>query len=169
MSMTREQPAANQISLNPLRFEPIYPYRLRGGRRLANLLSAPLPGDGPIGEAWLLSGREDHPSRVAAGPLKGRSLGQLLHPHDEHLKNLSLLPTCGTKFYQYASDWKKICSEDFTTNEKKKIISSLKQALEAAGFKVGKVWGEPIEDRGSQIAYSALGQQAPIEEKKKTL
>jgi hypothetical protein len=88
-------------------------------------------------------------------------------PHDERLKNLSLLPTSGTKFYQYAGDWKKIYSEDFTADEKKKIISSLKQALEAAGFKVEKVWGETIEDRGSQITFSALGQQAPIEEKKK--
>jgi HAD superfamily hydrolase (TIGR01484 family) len=88
-------------------------------------------------------------------------------PHDEHLKNLSLLPTCGTKFYRYADDWKKIYSEDFTVDEKKKINSSLKQAIESAGFKFTKVWGEQIEDRGSQITFSALGQQAPIEEKKK--
>jgi mannose-6-phosphate isomerase len=74
-----------QISLYPLRFEPIYQYRLWGGRRLANLLSAPLPGDGPVGEAWLLSDREDHPSRVTDGPLKGRSIGQLLHEWPEQL------------------------------------------------------------------------------------
>ena len=61
-----------EATLYPLRFEPIYQYRLWGGRRLADLLSAPLPGDGPIGEAWLLSDRDDHPSRVADGPLKGR-------------------------------------------------------------------------------------------------
>src|SRR5271169_5272631 len=88
-------------------------------------------------------------------------------PHDEHLKNLSLLPTCGTKFYQYAGGWKKLYSEDFTSDEKEKIISSLKQALEGAGFKVEKVWGEAIEDRGSQITYSALGQEAPLEQKTK--
>ena len=35
-------------------------------------------------------------------------------PCDEHLKNLSILPTCGTKFYQYGSAWKKLYSEDFT-------------------------------------------------------
>ena len=29
------------------------------------------------------------------------------------------------------------------------------------------VWGELIEDRGSQITFSALGQEAPLEEKKK--
>ncbi|MCE5339499.1 MAG: HAD-IIB family hydrolase [Planctomycetaceae bacterium] len=88
-------------------------------------------------------------------------------PHDERLKNLSILPTCGTKFFQYTGDWKKIYSEDFTTDEKGKIISSLKKALEAAGFKVEKVWGETIEDRRSQITFSALGQQVPLEEKKK--
>ena len=75
----------DQISLYPLRFEPIYQYRLWGGRRLANLLSAPLPGDGPFGEAWLLSDREDHPSRVTDGPLKGRSINQLLHQWPEQL------------------------------------------------------------------------------------
>jgi hypothetical protein len=88
-------------------------------------------------------------------------------PHDDHLKNLSLLPTCGTKFYQYTADWKKIYSEDFTAEEKEKIISSLKQAIGASDFTVEKVWGETIEDRGSQITFSALGQQAPLEEKNK--
>jgi len=85
MSMTERRHAKDEISLYPLRFEPIYQYRLWGGRRLANLLSAPLPGDGPIGEAWLLSDREDHPSRVAHGPLKGRSIGQLLHQWPEQM------------------------------------------------------------------------------------
>ena len=88
-------------------------------------------------------------------------------PHDERLVNLSVLPTCGTKFFQYAGDWKKIYSEDFTADEKEKIISSLKKAIGVAGFKVEKVWGEVIEDRGSQITFSALGQQAPLEEKDK--
>jgi HAD superfamily hydrolase (TIGR01484 family) len=88
-------------------------------------------------------------------------------PHDERLMNLFLLPTCGTKFFQYNGDWKKIYSEDFTADEKGKIVSSLKKAIAEAGFKVEKVWGETIEDRGSQITYSALGQQAPLEEKDK--
>jgi hypothetical protein len=88
-------------------------------------------------------------------------------PHDELLKNLSLLPTCGTKFYQYEADWTKLYSEDFTAGEKEKIISSLQQVSEDSGFKVERVWGEVVEDRGSQITFSALGQQAPLEEKRK--
>jgi phosphomannomutase len=86
---------------------------------------------------------------------------------DEQLKNLSLLPTCGTKFYQYSGVWNKIYSEDFTAEEKKKISEALTQALATAALKIDKVWGEAIEDRGSQITFSALGQQAPIQEKKK--
>src|SRR5208337_5183121 len=73
------------IPLYPLRFEPIYQYRLWGGRRLAKVLAAPLPGDGPIGEAWLLSDRDDHPSLVADGPLKGRTIRQLLEQYPEQL------------------------------------------------------------------------------------
>ena len=87
-------------------------------------------------------------------------------PHDTSLVNLSILPTCGTKFFRYAGDWKKLYSEDFTTSEKEKIIASLTKAVGEAGFKVDRVWGKTIEDRGSQITFSALGQQAPLEEKK---
>jgi HAD superfamily hydrolase (TIGR01484 family) len=87
-------------------------------------------------------------------------------PHDERLTKLSLLPTCGTKFYRYAGEWKKIYSEDFTPDEKTSVVDALHQAIETAGFKIDKVWGEVIEDRGSQITYSALGQQAPLEAKK---
>jgi phosphomannomutase len=88
-------------------------------------------------------------------------------PQDEHLDNLSLLPTCGTKFYQHAGDWKKLYSEDFTPDEKEKIIAALREVDGAAGFKAKQVWGAVIEDRGSQITFSALGQQAPIAEKEK--
>jgi mannose-6-phosphate isomerase len=68
----------SQTSLYPLRFEPIYQYRLWGGRRLADLLTAPLPGDGPIGEAWVLSDREDHLSLVANGSFRGQTIAELL-------------------------------------------------------------------------------------------
>jgi len=72
-------------ALYPLRFKPIYQYRLWGGRRLAHVLSAPLPTDEPIGEAWLLSDRDDHPSVVADGPLKGQTLGQVIEQSPEAL------------------------------------------------------------------------------------
>lgn len=88
-------------------------------------------------------------------------------PQDKHLNNLSLLPTSGTKYYQFKQGWEKRYSEDFTEVEKQKIINSLKRAVDKSGFQAKELWGEPIEDRGSQITFSALGQEAPLEEKKK--
>jgi HAD superfamily hydrolase (TIGR01484 family) len=95
--------------------------------------------------------------------------GQLLSnlSHDERLANLSLLPTCGTQFFRYGADWKKVYSEDLAADEKAKIEGSLETAVSQAGFKPQRLWGEQIEDRGSQITFSALGQQAPLAEKDK--
>jgi mannose-6-phosphate isomerase len=73
-----------QTVLYPLRFEPIYQYRLWGGRRLADMLTAPLPA-GPIGEAWILSDRNDHVSQVADGALKGQTIAQLMEQFPEQL------------------------------------------------------------------------------------
>jgi phosphomannomutase len=86
-------------------------------------------------------------------------------PHDARLENLSLLPTCGTKFFAYDGAWKELYSEDLAAEGKSKIISALETALTESGFAATNVWGKIIEDRGSQITLSALGQEAPLEAK----
>jgi len=70
--------------LYPLKFEPIYQYRLWGGDRLKNLLAKPLPNE-PVGEAWILSDRDDHPSLVTEGELKGYSLTQMLNEFPQQM------------------------------------------------------------------------------------
>ena len=65
----------------PLKFDPIYQYRLWGGRKLEHLLSKPLPENEPIGEAWILSDRKDHASQVIEGDLKGATLTQLMEEY----------------------------------------------------------------------------------------
>jgi len=87
-------------------------------------------------------------------------------PGNAPLSNLSILPTCGTKFYRFDGTWQKLYSEDFSVEDREKIIGALNQALEASGFKAERHWGSLIEDRGSQITLSALGQAAPLEDKK---
>lgn len=67
-----------KTKLYPFKFTPIYQYRLWGGRRLKKWLSIPLPKNEPIGEAWLLSDREDHTSTVANGELKGYTITKLI-------------------------------------------------------------------------------------------
>ena len=87
-------------------------------------------------------------------------------PHDADLLNLSLLPTCGTKFYRFDQGWKQLYSEDFTAGEKEMVVRALRRAGEDSGFGAQRIWGEQIEDRGSQLTFSALGQQAPLDVKK---
>lgn len=83
--MTTKELNPDQIALYPLLFEPIYQYRPWGGRRMAGLLKTPLPGEGPIGEAWILSDRDDFQSVVANGPLKGQTIRKLLKESKEQL------------------------------------------------------------------------------------
>lgn len=65
----------------PIKFDPIYQYRIWGGRKLSHLLSKPLPKNEAIGEAWLLSDREEHASKVSEGKLKGATLTKLMEDY----------------------------------------------------------------------------------------
>jgi phosphomannomutase len=88
-------------------------------------------------------------------------------PKDDKLGGLSLLPTSGTRFMRYDhGTWTELYAENFTADEKKKIIDALNKALDQSGFREKKHWGEIIEDRDSQITMSALGQEAPLDVKK---
>ena len=87
-------------------------------------------------------------------------------PKKSSLEKLSILPTCGTKFYKYEKEWKELYAENFTDEERKKIMDSLHTAIDGANLDIKETWGEQIEDRGSQITFSALGQEAPLDKKK---
>ena len=79
---------------------------------------------------------------------------------------LWLMPTTGTKLYTHQSgEWTPVYAELFSDAQKKEIVAAFEASLEATGFVPEQTWGERIEDRGSQITFSALGQQAPLEAK----
>jgi phosphomannomutase len=86
-------------------------------------------------------------------------------PPGSALENLSILPTSGTKFFAYDGQWRKLYSEDLSDADKQTIETALEQAVAQTGFQPAQTWGERIEDRGTQVTYSALGQQAPLEAK----
>ncbi|KAH9884226.1 HAD-superhydrolase, subIIB family protein [Xylariomycetidae sp. FL2044] len=94
-------------------------------------------------------------------------------PARADLSKLWLMPTTGTKLYthQQAGDggggWAPVYAELFTAEAKQAILAAFDSALEATGFTPERTWGPRIEDRGSQITFSALGQQAPIAEKER--
>lgn len=77
--------------------------------------------------------------------------------------DLYLLPTSGTRLYAWQGDWKEIYREDLSKEEKERIMEAFKAALPAGGYaEPATMYGDAIEDRGSQITFSALGQQAPL-------
>ena len=51
-----------------------------------------------------------------------------------------------------------VLTEDFTPEQKAKIIDAIKKVLTELNAWEEKTWGDTIEDRNSQISYSALGQ-----------
>lgn len=82
------------------------------------------------------------------------------------LSRLWLMPTTGTKLYTHREGaWTPIYAELFDDSQKQSIFAAFNTSLEVTGFAPEETWGERIEDRGSQITFSALGQQAPIHAK----
>lgn len=89
-------------------------------------------------------------------------------PARADLSRLWMMPTTGTKLFVHKEGaWQSVYAELFADDEKARIVAAFDESLKATGFVPGETWGERIEDRGSQITFSALGQQAPLEAKEK--
>ena len=122
---------------------------------------SPLPDR--IGE---LLGRllEHYQVCVISGGKFGQFEKQLLkglNVDPDRLERLHLMPTCGTRYYKYdlvKAEWGKVYAEDFTEAEKTKITNALLQSVKELGYIEKETFGEILEDRGSQITWSALGQ-----------
>lgn len=106
--------------------------------------------------------------------ITGGKLEQLIKQVVEHLEvspdrflNLYLQPTSGSALYTWQNnEWREIYNEKIPESERKMIISALNKAVQESGIEIPEeVYGERIEDRGSQITFSALGQNAPYEVK----
>jgi HAD superfamily hydrolase (TIGR01484 family) len=86
----------------------------------------------------------------------------------DKLGALHLMPTCGTRYYRFdiaAGTWRQVYAEDLAAEKRALIVAALNKAADTLGFRETKLWGEQIEDRGSQVTFSALGQEAPVANK----
>ncbi len=85
-----------------------------------------------------------------------------LKAEPKKLTRLHIMPTCGTRYYSFdpsAEKWQLVYAEDLTQAEKNQIIDALNKGVDYLGFREKKIYGDTIEDRGSQISFSALGQE----------
>lgn len=88
-------------------------------------------------------------------------------PLGTDLRRLFIMPTTGTKLYRHDGDgWRIVYADGFRPEERARIVSAIDRAVARAGLHEARLWGERIEDRGSQITFSGLGQQAPLEAKR---
>lgn len=86
---------------------------------------------------------------------------------DETLGRLYLMPATGTQHFRYADgEWHREYADELTADEKSRALSALETSARELGYWEAETWGPILEDRGSQITFSALGQAAPVEEKK---
>jgi HAD superfamily hydrolase (TIGR01484 family) len=109
---------------------------------------------------------------ISGGPWKQFQTQFLDHflVEEKLQKKLYLFPTCGASFYQFKKEqWEKIYSYNFSALQKEAIMEAFKECFKQVGFEIPAKpkHGEILEDRDSQITFSALGQHAPLESKKK--
>lgn len=85
---------------------------------------------------------------------------------DATLTRLHLMPTCGTQYYRHkAGEWQQIYAENLTDDQKQRALVAVESTARELGYWESETWGPILEDRGSQITFSALGQAAPVASK----
>jgi phosphomannomutase len=100
---------------------------------------------------------------ISGGELKQYNLELLgaLKGHKANYHNLFLFPTCSSIFYRYKDNkWKLIYAHFLKPQQITKIRNAFKQAYKELNYKdPKKVYGPVIENRKTQVTFSALGQK----------
>ncbi|EFA22145.1 HAD-IIB family hydrolase [Bifidobacterium gallicum] len=77
---------------------------------------------------------------------------------------MHLMPTTGTRYYRWnGDDWQQIYEHNLKSEDRAAAMESLQRHAQALGIWPEHSYGPVLEDRGSQITFSALGQQAPVD------
>lgn len=124
------------------------------------------PIDPRIGELLLALAQ-----RVEVAIISGGQLGQFTAQLVDRLPDapaetrarLHLLPTCGTQYYRLSEDdIVTVYKRSLTDDQKARALAAVEDEARRLGYWESETWGDILEDRGSQITFSALGQQAPV-------
>jgi HAD superfamily hydrolase (TIGR01484 family) len=101
------------------------------------------------------------------GQFESQLVDNLPLDHPEALARLHLMPTCGTQYYRFENGgWRQLYAENLTDAQKAAALAAVESEAKRLGFWESETWGPILEDRGSQITFSALGQSAPVDAKK---
>ncbi len=76
------------------------------------------------------------------------------------LKNLYLFPATSTSFYRYNKGWQKVYAHLLPKSTAEKITKAFHEVFTEIGYQhPKKTYGPIIEYRGTQVTFSALGQE----------
>ena len=101
------------------------------------------------------------------GQFQSQLVDNLPLDHPEALARMHLMPTCGTQYYRFRGDeWQQQYAENLTDEQKAAALAAVESEARRLGYWESDTWGPILEDRGSQITFSALGQAAPVDAKK---
>lgn len=79
------------------------------------------------------------------------------------LERLHLMPTCGTQYYRFTDgEWAQVYAQNLSETERDEALAVVEHEAKALGLWERETWGPILEDRGSQVTFSALGQAAPV-------
>lgn len=100
------------------------------------------------------------------GQFTAQVIDRLTNASGAALERLHLMPTCGTQYYRFeGGTWNQVYAQNLTDDEKRRALAAVEQEARRLGFWESQTWGPILEDRGSQITFSALGQGAPVDAK----
>jgi hypothetical protein len=114
---------------------------------------------------------ERRPVCIISGGQYGQFRSQILELLPESstalLDRLHLMPTCGTQYWRFDDgEWTQRYAENLTEDERHEALAIVEEEARRLGLWESETWGPILEDRGSQITFSALGQEAPVDAKK---
>ena len=85
---------------------------------------------------------------------------------DSVLERIHLMPTCGTQYYRYdGAGFSARYAHELSADERSRAMTAVEGEARRLGFWESETWGDILEDRRSQITFSALGQRAPLDAK----
>ncbi|KFI45451.1 hypothetical protein GA0061078_0200 [Bifidobacterium bohemicum] len=87
---------------------------------------------------------------------------------DADRTRLNIMPTSGSRYYRWrAGQWECVYHMDMPAEDRRHAIEAIERRAREQGVWSERVWGRRIDDRGTQITFSALGQKAPVRAKER--
>lgn len=97
---------------------------------------------------------------------RSQVIEQLMGATPAQLERLHLMPTCGTQYFRFkGGEWVQVYAQNLSAAERDEALAVVEREAKALGYWESDTWGPILEDRGSQVTFSALGQAAPVSAK----